>query len=160
MQKVNFLEYVIWLSEIIQNSQKTKIVINWLRFTKLKKIQTFLDLMNYYWQYVAQHSYIMKFLTHLMHKNKKFHWKTEQEKIFVNFKATFTEMMQLQISQSEYDKKIEADASDFIVNSNLYQIKNNQQRLIIFWSWKLIKFKERYKIHNKELLVIVELLKK
>ena len=41
-------------------------------------------------------------------------------------------MMQLQISQSEYNKKIEADASDFAIDDNLYQIKDNQQRLVIF----------------------------
>ena len=51
-QKVCFLKYVIWLRKIVQNSQKIKAVINWLKFTKLKKMQIFLSLVNYYWQYV------------------------------------------------------------------------------------------------------------
>ena len=92
---------------------------------KLKKIQAFLDLINYYQQYVAQHSYIVKFLIYLTHKSEEFHWNAEQEKIFVNLKVMFTKMMQLQILWLKYDKKIKINASDFAVDSSLYQIENN-----------------------------------
>jgi len=40
----------------------------------------------------------------------------------------------------------------------LYQIEDEQQRLIAYWSRKLSELKKRYKIHNKELLVIVKAL--
>ena len=72
----------------------------------------------------------------------------------------FTETMQLQIFQLKYNKKVETDASDFVINNSLYQIKNDQQRLIIFWSQKFIRSKEKYKVHDKELLIIVKLFKK
>ena len=159
-QKVDFLEYVIQLSEITQNSQKTKIVINWLRFTKIKKVQTFLNLMNYYWWYVTQHSHTAEFLTYFMCKNKEFHWEAKQEKIFEDLKARLMKMTQLWILWLKCDKKIEINASDFVIDSSLYQIKKDQQKSIIFWSWKLTESEKQYKIHNKKLLIIVKLLKK
>ena len=116
--------------------------------------------MNYYWQYVAQHSHTVKFLTYFIYKNEEFYWDTEQKKIFVNLKAAFTKTMQLQIFQLKYDKKIEADASNFVIDDSLYQIEKDQWRSIVFWFWKLTESKERYKVHDKKLLIIVELLKK
>jgi len=40
----------------------------------------------------------------------------------------------------------------------LYQIKNEQQRLIVYQSRKLSELKKRYEVHDKELLVIVKAL--
>ena len=99
--------------------------MNWPRFMKLKKMQTFLDLINYYWWYITQHFHVVKFLTYFTHKNEEFHWDAEQKKIFVNLKIMLAEMTQLWIFWSEYNKKIKADALDFVIDSNLYQIKNN-----------------------------------
>ena len=76
--------------------------------------------MNYYWWYVAQHSHTAEFLTHFTWKNEEFHWETKQKKIFVNLKAMLAKMMQLWISQSECDKKIEVNVSDFAIDSSLY----------------------------------------
>ena len=61
-----------------------------------------------------------------MHKNKEFHWEAKQKKIFVNLKITLVKMMQLWIFWLKYNKKIEANASDFVIDSSLYQIKNDQ----------------------------------
>jgi len=40
----------------------------------------------------------------------------------------------------------------------LYQIENEQQRLIAYQFKKLLKSEERYEVHNKELLAIVKAL--
>jgi len=40
----------------------------------------------------------------------------------------------------------------------LYQIEDEQQRLIAYQSRKLSEFKKRYEVHDKELLAIVKAL--
>lgn len=159
-QKVSFLRYIIWLSKIIQNLQKTKTVIDWFKLTKLKKVQIFLDLMNYYWQYIVWHLHTMKLLMHLTHKNENFHWNEEQKKIFVNFKIILTETTQLCIFWSECNKKIKVNVLDFAISDSLYQIEDNQQKLIVFWLWKLTESEKHYKVYDKKLLIIVKLFKK
>jgi len=67
-------------------------------------------------------------------------------------------MTHLRILNSTCKKILKTDASDFAVNACLYQIKNEQQRFIVYQFKKLSESEKRYEIHNKELLVIVKAL--
>jgi hypothetical protein len=55
-------------------------------------------------------------------------------------------------------KVLKTNASDFTVGACLYQIKNEQQRPIVYQSRKLSESEKRYEVHDKELLVIVKAL--
>jgi hypothetical protein len=55
-------------------------------------------------------------------------------------------------------KVLKTNASDFAVGACLYQIKDEQQRLIVYQSRKLSEPEKRYEVHDKELLVIVKAL--
>jgi len=70
-QKVKFLDYVIWFEQIEKNSEKIMTVRNWSTLTKLKKVQIFLELMNYYRKFVSNYSWIVKSLTQLTQKTEK-----------------------------------------------------------------------------------------
>jgi len=73
-------------------------------------------------------------------------------------KRSLSETAHLVIFQSACEKILKIDASDFAVGACLYQIENEVQKFIAFQSRKLSKFKKRYEIHDKELLVIVKAL--
>ncbi len=68
-------------------------------------------------------------------------------------------MTHLRILNLTCEKILKTNVSDFAVGACLYQIKNKQQRLIVYQFKKLSKSEKRYEIHNKELLVIVKALK-
>jgi hypothetical protein len=55
-------------------------------------------------------------------------------------------------------KILKTDASNFAVGTCLYQIENEQQRLIVYQSRKLSELKKRYEVYDKELLAIVKAL--
>jgi len=67
-------------------------------------------------------------------------------------------MAHLRILNSTCKKVLKTDASDFTVGVCLYQIEDEQQRLIAYQSRKLSELEKRYEVHNKELLVIVKAL--
>jgi len=67
-------------------------------------------------------------------------------------------MAHLRILNSTCEKVLKINTSDFTVGACLYQIKDEQQRLIAYQSRKLSESEERYEVHNKELLVIVKAL--
>jgi len=73
-KKIKFLDYVIWSEWIEKNSEKTATVRNWSTLTRLKKVQIFLELMNYYWKFVSNYLRIVKSLTQLTQKTEKWHW--------------------------------------------------------------------------------------
>jgi len=78
--------------------------------------------------------------------------------VFHALKKSFSETAHLRIPNSTCKKVLKTDASDFAVGACLYQIKDEQQRLIAYQSRKLSELKKRYEVHNKELLVIVKAL--
>ncbi len=114
--------------------------------------------MNYYWKFVFNYTKIAKPLTQLMHKNERWHWDKQQKNAFHALKKSLNETAHLRILNSTCKKILKINALNFAVNACLYQIKNEQQRLIAYWSKKLSEPEKRYKVHNKELLVIVKAL--
>jgi len=93
-----------------------------------------------------------------MHKNKKWHWDKEQKDAFHTLKKSLSEMTHLRILNLTCEKILKTNTSNFTIGACLYQIKDEQQRLIAYWFKKLSELKKRYEVHNKELLVIVKAL--
>ena len=143
IQKVKFLNYVIWFEWIEKNLKKTAAVKDWSALTRLKKVQIFLELVNYYWKFVLNYSWIMKSLTQLMWKIKRWHWDQKQKKTFNALKKSFSKTAHLIIFQAAYEKVLETDTLNFVIDVCLYQIKNEFKRLIVFWFRKLSEFKKK-----------------
>ncbi len=157
-KEIKFLNYIIQSEQIKKNSKKTDAVRNWSLPKQVKKVQAFLELMNYYWKFVPNYARIAEPLTQLMHKNEKWHWDKKQKNAFHALKESFNETAHLRIPNSTCKKILEIDASNFTVGACLYQIKDEQQKLIAYWSRKLSGSEKRYEVHDKELLVIVKAL--
>jgi len=78
--------------------------------------------------------------------------------VFHTLKKSLSETAHLRIFNSTCEKVLKTNASDFTVGACLYQIENEQQRLIVYQSRKLSELEKRYEVHDKELLVIVKAL--
>ncbi len=157
-KKIKFLDYVIQFEQIKKNSEKTNAVRNWPSPKWVKEVQAFLRLMNYYQKFVFNYAKIAEPLTQLTHKNERWHWDKEQKNAFHTLKKSLSRMAHLRILNSTCKKVLKTDASDFTVDACLYQIKDEQQRLIAYQLRKLSELKKRYEVHDKELLVIVKAL--
>jgi len=157
-KKIKFLDYVIQFEQIKKDSKKTNAVRNWPSLKQVKKVQVFLKLMNYYWKFVPSYAKIAEPLTQLMHKKERWHWDKKQKNAFHTLKESFNETAHLRILNLTCKKVLKTDASNFAVGACLYQIENEQQRLIVYQSRKLSEPEKRYEIHDKELLVIVKAL--
>jgi len=70
-KEIEFLDYIIQSGQIEKNSKKTDAVRNWPLSKQVKKVQAFLELMNYYQKFVPNYAKIAEPLTQLTHKNKR-----------------------------------------------------------------------------------------
>ncbi len=131
-KKIKFLDYVIQSRQIEKNSKKTDTVRNWPLSKQVKKVQAFLELMNYYRKFVPNYARIAEPLTQLMCKNKRWHWDKEQKNAFHALKRSLSGTAHLRILNSTCEKVLETDVSDFAVGACLYQIKDEQQRPIVY----------------------------
>ncbi len=157
-KEIKFLDYVIWFEQIEKNLKKTDTVRNWPLSKWVKKVQAFLKLTNYYQKFVPNYAKIAEPLMQLMHKNKRWHWDKEQKNVFHTLKKSLNGTAHLRILNSTCKKVLKTNVSDFTVGACLYQIKDEQQRLIAYQSRKLSEPEERYEVHDKELLAIVKAL--
>jgi len=157
-KEIEFLDYIIWPEQIKKDSKKTNTVRNWSPPKWVKKVQAFLRLMNYYRKFVPNYAKIAEPLMQLMRKDKRWHWDREQKNAFHTLKKSLSGTAHLRIPNLTCKKILKTNASDFAVGACLYQIEDEQQRLIAYWSRKLSELKKRYEVHNKELLAIVKAL--
>ncbi len=123
-KKIEFLDYVIQFEQIKKNSKKTNTVRNWSSSKQVKKVQVFLELMNYYWKFVSNYAKIVKSLMWLMCKNKRWHWDKKQKNVFHALKKSFNETAHLRILNLTCKKILKINVSNFAVDTCLYQIEN------------------------------------
>ncbi len=157
-KKIKFLNYIIQPEQIKKNSKKTNTVRNWPSSKWVKKVQAFLELMNYYQKFVPNYAKIAEPLTQLMHKDKRWHWDKKQKNAFHTLKKSLNRTAHLRILNSTCEKILKTNTLNFTVSTCLYQIKNEQQRLIVYQSRKLSEPEKRYEVYDKELLTIVKAL--
>nr|GEV28139.1 hypothetical protein [Tanacetum cinerariifolium] len=86
LQEVYFLGHVVNSEGIHVDPSKIKAVKNWKPPKTPTEIRSFLGLVEYYRRFIANFSKILKPLTLLTQKNKKFDWGDEQENIFQTLK--------------------------------------------------------------------------
>ncbi len=97
IKKIQFLRYVIQSKQIKKNLKKTEAVKNWLMLKKIKKVQVFLELTNYYWKFMFNYVKIVKSLMYLICKDKKWHWDKKQKNVFCALKRSLSETAYLWI---------------------------------------------------------------
>ena len=85
--------------------EKIKRVLDQLTPKRVKNIQKFLRLANYYWQFIKNFIAIARPLYNLVKKNQKYNWTKKQEKMFKELNEKFTK--ELVLAALNLDKKRE-----------------------------------------------------
>ena len=91
-----------------------------------------------------------------MKKDKEFEWTTECQKAFDILKQRFTEEPVLLMPDQSKPFQIKSDASKVATGAVLTQLDlNGDQHPVAFMSKTFTDTKRKYKIYNRELLVII-----
>ena len=119
MRKVGFLGVVIRPERIKMEEEKMKDVLDWPTPKCVKDVQKFLELVNYYHQFIQGFTAIARLLYDMVKKNRKWKWTGKQEEVFKELKEKFTK--ELVLAAPNLDKKIrmEVNASDYVMEGVL-----------------------------------------
>jgi hypothetical protein len=90
LKEVSFLGYFITSGGIAVDPRKVRDVLNWEPPTALLEIQSFLGLVGYYRRFIAGFSKIVKPLTSLLEKDKKFTWSEACQNSFDELRKRLT----------------------------------------------------------------------
>ena len=156
MREVRFLGVVIGPERIKMKKEKVKGVLDQLTLKGVKDIQKFLELANYYQWFIKDFTAIARPLHDLVKKDQKLDWTERQKKVFQELKRRFTKELVLPVLKLDKKMRMEVDVSDYMIGEvSSMKCEDGKQRLVTFLSKSLNKTERNYKIHNKEMLVVI-----
>jgi len=85
----------------------------------VKEVQKFLELTNYYRQFIKDFARIVAPLHLLVRKEEKWRWGEEQEEMFKQLKKVFTTKPVLAIPDLDKEMRVETNTSDYIIEGVL-----------------------------------------
>jgi hypothetical protein len=90
LTEVQFLHDVVSSEGISMDSSKVREVLDWKPLRTMHQVQSFLGLASYYRRFILNFSKIVKPITDLLKKEKKFVWNAEHDKAFRTMKKLLT----------------------------------------------------------------------
>ena len=156
IRKVEFLAYIISEQVIEMFEIKIEEVKNWAVPWKVKDVQEFLRLANFYCECIQGFAQITVPLTALTHKDEPWSCTPRFQKAFDMSKHRFTSAPILAHFDATLPSIIETNASDYAVGAMHSQTQNNGRvHPVAFLSWKFSPPEINYDIHDKEMVAIV-----
>ena len=159
VREVEFLGVVIGPRGVEMQKEKVERVLNWPAPRNVKEVQKFLGFANYYRRFIKNFARIVAPLHILVRKEQKWKWEKEQEKAFERLKVVFTIEPILAIPDIDREMRAEADALDYATGGVLStKYEDRKWRPVAFISKSLNATEQNYKIHDKEILVVIRCL--
>jgi hypothetical protein len=155
LEEVSFLGHVITKGGIAVDPGKIRDVLNWKPPTTVSEIWSFLGLVGYYRRFIEGFSKIVKPLTSLLEKDKKFEWSEACQNSFDELRKRLTTAPVLAMPDIHKSFDIYCDASKQGLGCVLMQ----EGHVIAYASRQLRKHEQNYPTHDLELAAVVHALK-
>ncbi len=135
-------------------------IVNWATSTNLKKIQDFVDFVNFYRCFIKNFLKLVKLFTQLTWKDTSFVWNEVCIEVFDNLKKQISSILVLCHFDVKHQAILKIDAFNYVKDDILSQY-NNESVLhsIVFYSKSMISAECNYHIYDKKLLAIIQCFK-
>ena len=156
---MGFLGVIIGEDGVRMEKEKVQEVVEWPVPKSMKDVQKFLGLANYYRRFVKNFAKIARPLHEMTRKENKWNWRERQQKAFEELKERFTTEPVLVTPDLDKEMRVEVDVSYFAMEEILSMKCEDKKWRPVAYISKLLNEAERdYKIHDKEMLVIIQCL--
>ena len=156
---VEFLGFVVSGTGISMAKDKIESITSWPVPAKVRDIQSFLGLVNFYRKFIRSFSSLASPLTELTKKDVVWNWSVDCQAAFEALKKSVVSAPCLTHPQFDLPFVLETDASNFAVGAVLSQPSSldnlEDLRPVGFFSRKMSSAERNYDVHDKELLAIV-----
>jgi hypothetical protein len=155
LEEVSFLGHVITKGGIAVDPGKVRDVLNWKPPTTVSEIRSFLGLAGYYRRFIEGFSKIVKPLTSLLEKDRKFEWSEACQNSFEELRKRLTTAPMLTMPDIHKSFDIYCDGSKQGLDCVLMQ----EGHVIAYASRQLRKHEQNYPTHDLELAAVIHALK-
>ncbi len=160
VQKIIFLELLIFIEELKMNSWKIQVIVKWFTLNNLTQIQFFIDFCNFYRRFIKNFSKIVHLMIQLTQKKIIFEWNEICQMTFNHMKRHMIKTLILR--HFDQIRKIILEINSFnYVNDEVLSQYDDKKILhsMIFYSKNMSSAECNYKIYDKELLIIIQAFK-
>jgi len=159
--EVKYLDLIIIINEIKMNSEKINVIMNWAALQDIKDVQSFLNFANFYKRFIKKFFKLIDLLTVLIRKDQSFNWIQKCQFIFDRLKHAFIIAFILMHYNSNLSMTVEINVFNYVMIEIMSQRNDNDQlRLMIYFSFKMLLMKCNYEIYDKKLLAIIRAFEK
>ena len=138
--------------KIKMEQKKMKGVLDWPALKGVKDIQKFLELTNYYQQFIRYFAMIARLLYDMVKKDQKQEQTEKQEEAFSELKERFTKELVLVVPDLDKKMRMEVDVLDYAIEGVLnIEYEDRRWRPVVFLSKSLNETQKNYKIYNKKI---------
>ncbi len=156
VEETVFLEVIVSEQNLCMNFIKVKAIVNWTTSTNLKKIQDFVDFVNFYWCFTKNFSKLVKSFTQLIQKDTFFVCNEVCIEVFDNLKKQISSISVLRHFDVKHQAILKIDAFNYVKDDILSQYDDESVlHSIVFYSKSMILAECNYHIYDKKLLTII-----
>ncbi|KAG5723662.1 hypothetical protein E4T56_gene20282 [Termitomyces sp. T112] len=156
---IEYLGLIISYRFVEMDLVKIAGVAEWPEPQNKKEVQVFLGFVNFYWRFIQDFLHHACLLFNLTGKDIVWSWGPLEQMAFDTLKHAMTSRPILLFPDSNSPFCVEADSSDFAIGVVLSQqsLEDGKWHPVAFYSKSLNAVEQNYKIHNKEMLAIIQL---
>jgi len=153
--EVEFLGHKVGLGKVEPRRQTVKALLEFPRPTNPKQLRSYLGLVGYYRRFIPHFADLSACLTDLLRKGSKFEWTDITESAFLDLKSRLTSRPILRPPDFDKPFMLAVDASNVAIGANLFQLNENIEHPVCFYSKRLNRHQQRYSTVEKEALGLV-----
>uniref|UniRef100_H3B9V0 Gypsy retrotransposon integrase-like protein 1 n=1 Tax=Latimeria chalumnae TaxID=7897 RepID=H3B9V0_LATCH len=159
-QEMRFLGHIVMTEGIKPDPETLQVIAEYPHPCRVKDIQKFLGLCNWYSPFVKGMSELAEPLNHLRHRSCKWEWTEETERAFQDLKHQLCTAEVLHYPDFESPFFLQTDASDVGLGAVLYQEVGGEKRVVAYGSRMLSAAERRYHTTERECLAVVWVVRK
>jgi hypothetical protein len=160
MEKIDFLGHVVSHEGISTDPSKVESVRDWPVPKTRTEVLAFKGLASYYRRFVSNFSEISGPLSALTSEKVPFIWGKVEQESFDNLKQALITAPVLMAPDPAAPYLISTDASGFAIGGVLSQQSEGEERVVAYESRRLNSAERNYPTHDRELLAVMEVLRK
>lgn len=158
--KVHYLGHVVSQDGVHTDPGKIEAIRDWPIPVTRTQVRSFLGTTGYYRRFVRDYANIAQPLHKLSEKAGAFVWSEECQEAFDKLKNALISAPILAYPREEGEYILDTDASNFAIGCVLSQVQDGEEKVIAYGSKALKKEERNYCVTRRELLAVVEFLKK
>jgi len=139
IQKISFLELLIFINDLRMNSRKVDVIRSWEVSRSLTHVQIFIDFCNFYRWFIKNFSKIIWFMIKLIQKDHLFEWTEIYQTIFEELKQQMMIVLVLKHFNSIREVILKTNFLNYVNDEVLSQYDDEEiLHSVIFYSKNMI----------------------